>query len=72
MIYLSLRIYSTKQDVSGGESTFNSFFLHGFLEAVIQGTKLKQFGAELKVGEACLVSMSKQLKELEIQDDERF
>lgn len=42
------------------------------MEAVVQETKLKQFGAELKVGEACLVSISKQLKELGIQDNERF
>ncbi|RCH89682.1 hypothetical protein CU097_006147 [Rhizopus azygosporus] len=43
-----------------------------FAPSVVQETKLKQFGAELKVGEACLVSISKQLKELGIQDNERF
>jgi hypothetical protein len=45
--------------------------IYPFLEAVTIGTTLNQYGAEFKVGECALKSMSKQLKELKIEEDDK-
>ncbi|KAG2235991.1 hypothetical protein BDF21DRAFT_490048 [Thamnidium elegans] len=52
-------------------STFNSLLIYPFLEAVTIGTTLNQYGAEFKVDECALKSMSKQLKELKIEEDDK-
>ncbi|KAG1464768.1 hypothetical protein G6F46_002320 [Rhizopus delemar] len=59
-----LRSYSAAQSSYDGEATFNSLLIYPFLEAVANGVTVSQCGAELKVDEAILKSMSKQLKEL--------
>ncbi|KAG0934809.1 hypothetical protein G6F57_011588 [Rhizopus arrhizus] len=61
------RSYSVVQNIYDGEATFNSLLIYPFLEAIANGVTVNHCGAELKVGEPVLKSMSKQLKELGLQ-----
>ncbi|KAL9551135.1 hypothetical protein PS6_005149 [Mucor atramentarius] len=65
------RGYSTFQDVNDGESTFDDLFIYPYLVAVSKAVQPHSCKADFKVGETCLQSMSRQLKALGLETNDK-